>query len=148
MKWKALLLPLLLAGCDNAEMSSDLKGSYGSLSFDGQVERSVEGENYVYLVKRLDLTFHPEARSNATDKVVNPSLRFVAIEAKGDGTPQKILFESMAPIKANLDSSKRSAAAGHARFVVPRDFVDNADHVGFAVVDERLMWPIEADLKG
>ncbi|TCZ77611.1 hypothetical protein [Lysobacter sp. N42] len=148
MKWNALLLAPLLASCSNGEMAKSLDGSYGSLAFKGQVERRIEGVNYVYSVQRLDLTFDPQAKSNATDRIINPSLRFVAIEEKGDGTPQKTLFESEVPIRARLNSSNRAVTVENLTFVVPRHAVESADHVGLAVVGERLMWPIETDLKG
>ena len=98
-------------------------------------------------MRRLDLTFDPQAKSNAVEKINNPSLRFVAIEEKGDGTPQKVLFQSEVPISASLDSSNRSATAENLTFTVPRTAVEGADHVGLAVVGERLMWPIDTDLK-
>ena len=134
MKWKALLLAPLLASCSNGEMTKSLDGSYGSLAFKGQVERRIEGDNYVYSVGRLDLAFDPQAKSNATDRIINPSLRFVAIEEQGDGTPQQILFESEVPLRVTLNSSNRFASTENLTFVVPRHAVEGADHVGLAVV--------------
>lgn len=148
MSWNFLILvTALLAACNFPEASRSLDGTYGSLSFTGAVDRRVDGTNYVYTVRNLHLTLDPEANSNATDQISDPSLRFVATVKSPDGTPYKVTFESLIPIKAQLDGSHRTTRIRDVEFVVPRDAVDSADHAGLSVVDGRLMWPMSTELK-
>ena len=149
MKWKAAILATaMLAGCNGSRMSHSLDGSYGSLGFEGTVDRQIQGENYVYTVRRLDLKFDPEAKSNATDRISNASLRFVATVKTPDGAPYRVTYESHVPVQAELDASHRTTSIRNVEFVVPKSAVDSADHAGLALVDGRLMWPISTELKG
>ena len=148
MSWKALILVIaLLAACSSPEASRSLDGTYGSLSFTGVVDRRIDGTDYVYTVRNLHLTLDPDAKSNATDRISDPSLRFAATVKTPDGTPYKVTFESLIPIEAQLDGSNQTTRVRNVEFVVPRDAVDSADHAGLSVVDGSLMWPISTELK-
>lgn len=142
-----ILAPLLLVGCSDLKTGRSLESSFGSLAANGMVSRTSDGQNYIYTVKRLDLVFDASARSNPTNVISDPSLRFVTTVKTADGKPFRVTFESTVPIAANLDATHPRTTIQDVRFVVPTKVVDSADYAGLGVVNDKYLWPIGPDLK-
>lgn len=148
MKRKAVVLALMIvAGCANAAETHLLDGSYGTLSYSGSVSRQERGADYVYSVRELDFNFQSRASINATDRIVNPTIRFVTTTGAVSGGHIKVTFESELPTHVQLDAEKRKATLRNIVFVVPKAVVASADYAGLSITDGRLLWPMHRDLR-
>lgn len=152
-------LLLALAGCgaksDNQSQQAqnlspdiiNLEGSYGTLSYKGVLQSSVEGTNCKYSIKELHLKYHPLGSINSTTKIpVTIELVATKRPPSGDGSWERI-FEKAYPATDVLTFTSPNATITNLVFLVPADLVRKADHVGLDVTDGNMLWPFDEELK-
>ena len=133
-------------GIDTDIRSFQVDTGYGTLSFRGRIDRSDRGTVYVYTV-HLDVTFHPGARFNRTAVADLRECRLVATVPRDGGGPWDALADESRPISVRLVQDGQAAQLPELTFRLAKDIVARARHVGLAVTDGHMMWPIAVDLQ-
>jgi len=123
----------------------EMKGAYGTLIYDGRVERKAVGKNYEYTIEDLKLTFDPDARVNSIGEI---SLKEISVAAmlqqeEGKEKPKEFLRKSK-PVSVVLKKDSPKATMQKVTIVVPKDVFDAADRVEFTVSDGRRTWVLDA----
>ena len=125
----------------------NLDGSYGTLSYKGLIERTVEGTNSKYTVKELHLKYHLLGSINATTKIP-VTVELVATKRPPSETgPWERIFEKAYPTTEVLTFTSPNATITNLAFLVPSDLAQKADHLGLDVTDGRMLWPFDEELK-
>ncbi len=128
--------------------SFTLKGSYGTLAYEGAALRSTEGEQCVVRISNLRLTFVPDAWTNRTSVIAAIQLRLVATKKPASGSgPFDILAEAEHPLSFTLSSESKTISVTDIELSLPSAEVFRSDHLGLAVTDGKLLWPIGGELK-
>ena len=148
MNWILTALALIAFSAPAAESRTyALDGSYGSLAYEGKVQR-IEGQNSVlYHVENLRLTLDPTADVNATDQVVRPSIRLVTTTRAPDGVKALATYEALIQTDITLSASEPVVILDNLTFSVPTVTLSSADYAGLSVTDGRLRWPMHQDLR-
>ena len=131
---------------DTAIRSFQVDTGYGTLSFHGRIDRSDHGLDYIYRV-HLDVTFHPGARFNRTIVADLRECRLVATVPPDTGGPWPALADVSRSISVRLVQDGQTAHLPELTFRLPKAIVAKARHVGLAVTDGHLMWPIAVELQ-
>ena len=125
-----------------------LRGSYGTLAYEGTAVRTEEQGRCVIRISILRLTFDPRATTNRTDRIDATQLRLVATKkpASGDG-PWCSVAQAEHPLSVSLTPESPSTTITDITLSVPADSVCRADHLGLGVTDGKLLWPLGCELK-
>lgn len=124
-----------------------LDGSYGTLSYKGVVERSIEGTNCKYTIKEIHFKYHVFGSINSTTKIP-VTIEMVATIAPPSGTGSwDRIFEKAYPTTEVLTFTSPNATITNLTFIIPTDIVHKADHLGLDVTDGTMLWPIAEELK-
>ena len=120
-----------------------LKGSYGTLVYDGQGVRTEVGSDYEYKIAELNLRYDPDAKVNKVDEIALQTIAFRATQkAKSPGRPPTVLFEGKQPVTLRLTAAEPSGVLKNLAFKAPKADMQKADFIGFSASDGRLLWPI------
>lgn len=120
-----------------------LKGAYGTLIYEGTVERSGGGDAYQFVVRELKFKYDPKARTNRTPQIEGQQLSFSVGKKPPQGEERGTsLFRDQKPISIFLNEDSPPATVQNITFFVPREAVEKADFISLGVTDGRLMWPI------
>lgn len=125
----------------------NLDGSYGTLKYKGVVERSLEKSDCRYTVKNLSLKYSVFSTLNMT-KEIRVSVALVATQRpqSGEGSWKRI-FEQTQKTGYVLTLTSPKATITNLVFTIPKEVVEQADHVGLSVTDGKFLWPIGDELK-
>jgi hypothetical protein len=124
-----------------------LDGAYGSLVYKGVVERSIEEDVYKYTIENLSLRYSVFSRLNIT-KEIQVSVVLVATQRPPSGQGSwKRIFKEVHETGALLTFTSPKTTITNLVFTIPREIVQQANHVGLSVTDGRLLWPIGGELK-
>lgn len=119
------------------------KGEYGTLLYEGTVERKVAGKDYEYLVRELKLTFNPRGKSNKTTKIETRFIEFVAtVQSPKAKTKVETLFQEKKPLSVVLNQKSPTDTVENIKFTVPRESIQKADSAFLNITDGKLVWPI------
>ena len=149
MNWilTALALIATTAASAGEPKTYALDGAYGSLAYEGKVQR-IEGQDSVlFHVKKLRLTLVPTADVNATDQVIRPSIRLVTTTRAPDGVKAVATYEALIKTGVTLNASEPVAVIENLVFSVPSTTISSADYAGLSVTDGRLSWPMHQDMR-
>jgi hypothetical protein len=125
----------------------NLDGSYGTLSYKGLLERSVEGTNFNYTIKKLDLKYHLFGSINATAKIPVTVELVATKRPPSENDPWERIFEKAYPTTDVLSFASPNATITNLVFLIPADLAQKADHLGLDVTDGRMLWPFDEELK-
>lgn len=154
-----ILLSLFLTQCNPlADGSGDqsfgskgkftLQGDYGSLAYVGSATFIKKDEKYVLHIPSLRLTFLPRALTNRTERIDAKQLRLVATVRPPSGSgPSDIIAKAIHPLSVSLTAESPTVTLTDVVLEIPTEDVMRADHVGLAVTDERMLWPVGGELK-
>jgi len=131
----------------------DVDCDYGTLAFKGRVERTDLGDQYKYRIQ-IAIAFLPgeiDAKgytmTNRTKVADLKTCELVATEFVEQGKPYKLIQREWRPISIRLTESGELGVLPDLEFFMPKTAVENATHVGLAVVGGGLAWPIPVELK-
>jgi hypothetical protein len=125
-----------------------LQGVYGTLVYDGTVERRVSGNDFEYTITELKLRFDPQGRINKVDAVNLRAIRLAATQRPPlAGQPFKVLHEHRQPVSLVLSAAAPTGTLRNLKFKVPREIITKADRVGFSATDDNWLWPMSGELK-
>lgn len=150
--------------CDASEMINkgdkgktkvfNVDSEYGTLAFKGKVERTDTGDYYKYLLKKLDVVFLPGQRdskgyikANRTDIADLKTCQMVATTFVGEGKPYKMLHSEYHRIDIRLTEYGEKRTLEDLEFLMPKEAVESATHVGLGIGGGRLFWPVPTELK-
>ena len=148
MNWILTALALISVTASAGEPRTyTLDGAYGSLVYEGKVQR-IEGQDSVlFHVKQLRLTFVPTADVNATDQVVRPPIRLITTTRAPDGVKAVATYEALIKTGVTLNASEPVAVLDNLLFSVPASTLSSADYAELSVTDGLLLWPIHQDIR-
>lgn len=120
-----------------------IKGSYGTLIYEGKVERRETEKEFEYLIVQIKLRFDPTATGNSTKKIAVKEIGIVATKkpTKGKG-PYTILQRDEKPTTFVLTASSPTATLEKIKLVLTKESVEKADVVQLNLTDGKLLWPI------
>lgn len=124
----------------------DVDRAYGTLAFHGVVERTDTGEDYEYRV-RLAITFRPNERTNHVPVANLIVCELVATVPRERPQPAERLFRERRAISVVLSDDGDTKPMPELTFRLAKSVAARAGHVGLAVTDGRLAWPISTELK-
>lgn len=120
-----------------------LKGSYGTLVYDGKGVRSEIGNDYEYKIAELNLRYDPDANVNKVDEIALQTITLRATQkAKVPGRRSTVLLEGKQPVTLILTVAEPSGSLKNLTFKAPKADIQKADFIGFSASDGRLLWPI------
>ena len=148
MKWILAALALLTTAASAGEpMTYALDGAYGSVAYEGKVQRVDAAESVLFTVEKLRLTLDPKAEVNSTEQLVRPSIRFITTVRAPDGVRAAVTYEALVRTDITLNVGTPHAVVENLRFAVPTSTLAGADYAGLSVTDGRLLWPMHHDMK-
>lgn len=117
---------------------------FGSLEFDGAIERLDMGTDWEFRTRSLFATFHAKTKPNQTDRVELTAFRFVASNPRPDrpNGPADVIFEHSEAVAVHIDADGDRKAIPDVAFRVPKQAVAPAAFTGISVRSEGLVWPI------
>ena len=131
----------------------DVDNEYGTLSFKGRVERTDLGDKYNYRIQ-IAVVFLPGetthdgyTMTNRTKIADLKTCELVATSFVEDGKPYKMIQREWQPIAIRLEQFGEVGTLPDLEFLMPKSTVEAATHVGLAVSDGKLLWPIPTELK-
>jgi hypothetical protein len=131
----------------------DVDNEYGTLSFKGRIERTDLGDKYKYRIQ-IAVVFLPGetthdgyTMTNRTKIADLKTCELVATSFVEDGKPYKIIQREWQPIAVRLEKDAEVGTLPDLEFLMPKSAVETATHVGLAVSDGKLLWPIPTELK-
>ena len=152
MKWAITIATLLiLCGCASSTRNFSLDDTYGSLAYVGSVQRTSDGANFFYTVKRLHLTFNDNKNDvNATSQIAAPEVCFVTTVKPHIAGRWPRTFNTCVRTQVYLDARHSTATLNDIKFIVPRTKVASSDNAGLSIIDttSRIDWPLHEDLRG
>ncbi len=120
--------------------------AYGSLAFRGVVERIDLGEEYESR-PHIAITFRPNERPNPTP-VANLQMCVLVATMPGEGEGRvTLLSRETEPIAVVLTADRESKSMPEVTFRLPKSIAAQAGHIGLAVTDGRMLWPIPIELR-
>jgi hypothetical protein len=156
MKLQHTLIALILAfGCTSFMRAQEpaaksdvktyeLKGSYGTLVYEGNVERRETEKEFEYLIVQLKLKFDPAGTVNSTKEIAAKEIQIVATKKPTEGKgPFTVLHRDKKPTTIVLSEASPTGTLEKIKLVLPKESVDKADHVGLGLSDGKLLWPIK-----
>lgn len=120
--------------------------SYGTLSFQGMIERVDRGNEYEYR-PHIDVTFHPDRPVNRVPVADLVGYRLVATVPPNDSGPWQLLHEETHPIIIRLTRAGETAHLPETSFHLSKTIAARARRVGMGVLDGHLLWPIPVNLQ-
>jgi hypothetical protein len=144
--------PKIQTGGSSAPKIYDVDCNYGTLSFKGRIERAEKGGQYKFRVQIAAVFFPGETqdghtRTNRTKIADLKSCELVATIVTGDDQPVQMLYREAHPIAIRLTESDEVGVLPDLEFTLAKEIADRATHVGLAVTDGRLLWPIAIELR-
>ena len=131
----------------------DVDNEYGTLSFKGRIERTDLGDKYKYRIQ-IAVVFLPGetthdgyTMTNRTKIADLKTCELVATSFVEDGKPYKIIHRERQQIAIRLEEYAEVGTLPDLEFLMPKPAVETATHVGLAVSDGKLLWPIPTELK-
>ena len=148
MKWILAVLAFFAVAATAAEPKPyTLSGTYGSLTYRGEVTREEANSSVLFQIRRLELTLDPRAQSNATTGMDRPSIRFITSVLGRNGEKATVTYEALVPTSITLSEQTPSAVIENLQLSVPALTLQNAEYAGLSVTDGRLLWPMGHNLK-
>lgn len=122
--------------------------TYGTLEFRGQIERFDAGDDYEFR-PHLTATFRPNATVNRPQIPGAVDLRLWQLVATitYPGERADILHRDVQAISVLLSDDGETHPLPDLLFRLPKKIAAAATHIGLAVSDGRLLWPIAVELK-
>ena len=131
----------------------DVDNEYGTLSFKGRVERTDLGDKYKYRIQIAvvflpgEITHDGYTMTNRTKVADLKVCELVATSFVEEGKPYKLIHRGWQPIELRLEESGQVGTLPDMELLMPKAAVEAASHVGLAVTDGKLVWPIPTELK-
>ena len=119
--------------------------AYGSLAFEGTVERIDLGSEYEFR-PHIQVTFRADEEVNQVPRAALSGLMLVATIPR-EGQPAQMLHREIRPISVVLSRDGESRRLPDFVFRLSKSIYDQAELIAVAVTDGRLLWPIPAPLK-
>lgn len=158
MNLKHTLIALLLAiscinlidaqepAAKNDVKTYQIKGAYGTLTYEGNVERTETEKEYEYLIVKIKFEFDPTGTVNATKEIAAKEIQLVAMKKPAEGKGRSTLLQrDKKPTTFVLTEGSPTATLEKIKLVLTKESVGKADHVGLALTDGKLLWPIKWD---
>jgi hypothetical protein len=125
-----------------------LSGDYGSLAYEGEAIRTAEQGKCVVRIPSLRLSFVPGAGINRTDHIDATEIRLVATKRppSGDGSYSIIAADGHS-LSVSLTAQSPTVTLTDIVLTVTSDDAAQADHLGLAVTDGKMLWPLGGELK-
>lgn len=131
----------------------DVDNEYGTLSFKGRIERTDLGDKYKYRIQ-IAVVFLPGETTHDGSTMTNrtkiadlKTCELVATSFVEEGKPYKMIQREWQPIAIRLEKYAEVGTLPDLEFLMPKSAVETATHVGLAVSDGKLLWPIPTELK-
>jgi len=120
-----------------------IKGSYGTLVYEGKVERRETEKEFEYVIEQLKLRFDPTAKTNGTKEIAAKLIQIVATTKPAEGKgPSTVLQRDKKPTTIVLTEDSPTATLEKIKLVLTKESVGKSDHVGLSLTDGKLLWPI------
>jgi len=126
----------------------EIKGSYGTLIYEGKVERRETEKEFEYLIVNIELIFDPakSVNVNVTKEIAAKEILIVATKKPSEGKGRStILQRDKKPTSIVLTEGSPTATLEKIKLVLTKESVGKADHVGLGLTDGKLLWPITWD---
>jgi hypothetical protein len=115
---------------------------YGSLEFDGSIERVDFGEEWEFRA-HINVTFHANTKPNLVESVDLTGLQFVVMgRPDGPTSPWSPVIKRIEPVALHLSIDGERGSLRDVAFRVPKDVVASAQHTELDVTNGRRLWPI------
>ncbi len=125
------------------EKAFEIKGSYGTLIYEGTVLRTEKEKDFEYVIEKLNLRFDPTAKTNSTKEIALKEVAVVATKKpEGGKGPYKLLHRDKKSVSVTLNSETPSGTIENIKLTIPKEVADKADVIGLNVSDGTMLWPI------